>query len=143
VEWATGAIVLGRTSQAGDVAVNPLAFGFSIPDTRAPAIRKVRVYELDERGLEQESQTITPAKLRDGNYAVNDTVIVTHRRIGLALKSYDRQNAMPNWNGIFGGDLYADSTLIFNFRFARTDAKGYRRAVRFFKRGAAAGCKAG
>jgi hypothetical protein len=105
--------------QAGDVAVNPLAFGFSIPDTRAPAIRKLRVYELDERGLERASQTITPTALRGGDYAVNDTVIVAHRRIGLALKSYDRQNAMPNWNGIFGGDLYADSTLVFDFRFAR------------------------
>lgn len=105
--------------QAGDVAMNPLAFGFSIPDTRAPEIRKLRVYELDERGLETGSQTITPVALRGGDYAVNDTVIVTSRRIGLALKSYDRQNAMPNWNGIFGGDLYADSTLIFDFRFAR------------------------
>lgn len=105
--------------QAGDVAVNPLAFGFSIPDTRAPAIRKLRVYELDERGLERGSQTITPTALRDGDYRVNDTVVVASRRIGLALKSYDRQNAMPNWNGIFGGDLYADSTLIFEFRFAR------------------------
>ena len=105
--------------QTGDVAVNPLAFGFSVPDTRAPAIRKLRVYELDEQGLEQDSKTITPTLLRGGNYTVNDTVVVAHRRIGLALKSYDRQNAMPNWNGIFGGDLYADSTLIFNFRFAR------------------------
>ncbi len=105
--------------QAGDVAINPLAFGFSIPDTRSPAIRKLRVYSLNEQGLEQESQTITPTLLRGGNYAVSDTVVVAHRRIGLALKSYDRQNAMPNWNGIFGGDLYADTTLVFNFRFAR------------------------
>ncbi|WP_187270907.1 M23 family metallopeptidase [Neolewinella aurantiaca] len=105
--------------QAGDVALNPLAFGFSIPDTRAPAIRKLRVYELDDRGLETGSRTITPQTLRSGNYQVDDTLVVTSRRIGLALKSYDRQNAMPNWNGIFGGNLYADSTLIFEFRFAR------------------------
>lgn len=105
--------------QAGDVAINPLAFGFSIPDTHAPAIRKLRVYELDERGLEQRSQTITPTGLRGGNYALRDTVFVASRRIGIGVKSYDRQNAMPNWNGIFGGDLYADSTLIFDFRFAR------------------------
>ena len=105
--------------QAGDVAVNPLAFGFTVPDTRAPAIRKLRVYELDERGLERGSQTISPTALRGGNYAVRDTVVVARRRIGLGLKSYDRQNAMPNWNGIFGGDLLADSTLVFRFRFAR------------------------
>lgn len=105
--------------QEGDVAVNPLAFGFSIPDTRAPAIRKLRVYELDDRGLERGSQTITPTALRGGGYAVKDTIVVTRRRIGIGAKSYDRQNAMPNWNGIFGGDLYADSILVFAFRFAR------------------------
>ncbi|MFT5988648.1 MAG: hypothetical protein ACI92C_001606 [Neolewinella sp.] len=105
--------------QAGDVAINPMAFGLSILDTRTPVIRSLRVYELDERGLEIGSQTITPTALYGGDYMMNDTVIVSSRRIGLALKSYDRQNEMPNWNGIFGGDLYADSTLIFEFRFAR------------------------
>jgi hypothetical protein len=39
--------------------------------------------------------------------------------VGLALKTYDRQNAMPNWNGIYGGELYVDTTLIYDFRFDR------------------------
>lgn len=103
----------------GDAPVNPMAFGFSIPDTRPAQIRKLRVYELNDQGLEVNAQTLTPSKIRGGGYVVDDTIFVTHQRVGLALKTYDRQNAMPNWNGIYGGELYVDSTQIYNFRFDR------------------------
>ncbi|MEM9929567.1 MAG: M23 family metallopeptidase [Bacteroidota bacterium] len=103
----------------GDAPVNPLKFGFNIPDTRRPQLRKLRVYELDDRGLETATQTFSLLATRDGNYRIKDTITVGSRRIGLALKTYDRQNAMPNWNGIYGGELYADSTLIYDFRFDR------------------------
>ena len=103
---------------ATDAALNPLAFGFSIPDTRAPQIRNLRVYELDNHGLEHDVQTFKIAERR-GRYSAPDTIVVGSPRVGLALKAYDRQNAMPNWNGIYGGELYADTTRIFDFRFAR------------------------
>lgn len=104
---------------AGDVPVNPLALGFPIPDTRSPQVRNLRVYELDDQGLETATQTFALQADKAGNYALSDTVFVASRRIGLALKAYDRQNAMPNWNGIYGGALYADSSLIYDFRFDR------------------------
>jgi len=101
----------------GDVPVNPMAFGFSIPDTRPAQIRKLRVYELDDQGLEVAARTLTPNAIRGGGYAMRDTIFVSRQRVGLALKTYDRQNAMPNWNGIYGGQLYVDTTLIYDFRF--------------------------
>jgi hypothetical protein len=103
----------------GDAPVNPMAFGFSIPDTRPAQIRNLRVYELDGQGLEVSARTLTPSAARGGGYIVDDTIFVTHQRVGLALKAYDRQNAMPNWNGIYGGELYVDTTQIYNFRFDR------------------------
>lgn len=104
---------------AGDAPLNPLAFGFAIPDTRPPQIRNLRVYELDQHGLETKVQTIGVQELQDGGYAVTDTVVVAAQRIGLALKAYDRQNAMPNWNGIYGGQLLADTNLVYEFSFDR------------------------
>jgi hypothetical protein len=103
----------------GDVPLNPLAFGFSVPDGLPPTIRNLRLYELDEAGLEVSTQTIEPTLQRDGNYVVTDTLIVGQARIGLALKTYDRQDAMPNWNGIYGGRLTADTTAVFDFAFHR------------------------
>ena len=104
---------------AGDVPVNPLAFGFDVPDTRQPQIRKLRVYELDGHGLETATQTFSPELISAGAYRVRDTIVVRRPSVGVALKAYDRQNGMPNWNGIYGGDLVVDSSRVFSFRWDR------------------------
>lgn len=101
----------------GDAPLNPLAFGFPVPDTRSPQIRQLRVYELAENGTEIRSQTPNLINTNTATYSVADTVIVASNLVGFALKTYDRQNGMPNWNGIYGGALYADSTLVFDFRW--------------------------
>lgn len=104
---------------AGDAPVNPMAFGFSIPDTRPAQIRNLRVYELDDQGLEISARTLNPTEVRGGGYRMDDTIFVAHQRVGLALKTYDQQNSMPNWNGIYGGQLFVDTALIYDFRFDR------------------------
>lgn len=48
-----------------------------------------------------------------------DTVYVGTPVLSFGVKAYDRQNAMPNWNGIYGGELLVDSTEWFAFRFDR------------------------
>lgn len=99
-----------------DAPLNPLAFGFSVPDTRPPRIRQLRIYELTEDGHERTSRTLTP--LREGNtYRIRDTLTVNSSRVGFALKTYDQQNGMPNWNGIYGGELLVDSLPLFTFRW--------------------------
>lgn len=106
--------------QAGDVAINPLAFGFDIADTRQPAIRKLRVYGYgreDDQAVWQ--RDFTPERVREGEYIVRDTIRMGTPLIDFALKAYDRQNAMPNWNGIYGGELLVDSTVWFDFAFDR------------------------
>ncbi|WP_020571707.1 peptidoglycan DD-metalloendopeptidase family protein [Neolewinella persica] len=103
----------------GDAPVNPMAFGFDIADTRPAQIRNLRVYELDDQGLEVKARTLTPEAAPNGRLVLNDTIFVARQRVGLALKAYDQQNALPNWNGIYGGELYVDTTLVYNFRFDR------------------------
>lgn len=100
---------------AADAPLNPLAFGFPVADSRTPQIRRLRVYELAENGLEIRQQTPELIVQKAGNYTLADTVVVTTPLVGLALKTYDRQNGMPNWNGIYGGQLFADTTLVFDF----------------------------
>ena len=111
--------------RAGDVPVNPLAFGFAVADTQPPAIRKVRVYgygmslDSDGTGTESESQTLTPERVAEGRYVIRDTVEVGTPLVDFALKTYDRQDAMPNWNGVYGGALFVDSVRWFRFAFDR------------------------
>ena len=52
----------------GDVPVNPLQFGFRIPDRRSPQIRKIRVYELGPDGQELAATT--------HNFGGRDTLFV-------------------------------------------------------------------
>ena len=97
----------------GDVPLNPLLFGFSVPDRRAPRIQSLRVYELDADGHEITATT----------YAVGrtfpDTLFVNTPDVALGVKAYDRQDAMPNKNGPYRGSLYVDSTFQFGFEHAR------------------------
>ena len=102
-----------------DDALNPLAFGFPVPDHRTPAVRKVRLYVLDEDGNERATRTVTPVVTRDGDYVVPDTLRFGSARLGVGVKTYDRQDGMPNWNGIYAGELYADSARVFDFGFVR------------------------
>lgn len=105
--------------QADDAPLNPLAFGFDVADTRTPQIRNLRVYELDGNGLEVRQTTLTPQRTGQGIYRIEDTILVGTPVIALGLKAYDQQNGMPNWNGIYGGDLRADTTTVFSFRWDR------------------------
>ncbi len=102
-----------------DAPLNPFSLGFPIADTRAPQIRNVRIYELDGSQQEQRTQTLEPTELPNSCYVLADTVVVHSPRIGLSLKAYDRQNALPNWNGIYAGELLADSVLLHHFAFNR------------------------
>jgi murein DD-endopeptidase MepM/ murein hydrolase activator NlpD len=101
-----------------DVPLNPMILGFDIPDTRSPQLRRLRVYELDDRGHELRTQTLTPQSAKDG-YRLKDTVVVHSSRIGLGVKAFDRQNAMPNWNGVYAARLLADTTLVHAFSLDR------------------------
>ncbi len=100
---------------AEDAPMNPLALGFDVADNRTPQIRNLRVYGLNDQGLETSTQTLAPRRLKAGTYIIPDTIVLPTNRAGLALKTYDRQDGMPNWNGIYGGSLFADTTEIFSF----------------------------
>ncbi len=97
---------------AGDAPVNPLAFGFPVADHRAPDLRDVRIYELDGQRLEVGATTLPVSKLPD-------TVFVSTPRIAVGLKAYDRQDGLPNNNGIYAARLLTDTTLLFRFAFDR------------------------
>ena len=99
---------------ATDAPLNPMSLGFTIPDTRSPQLRKLRVYALDDKDRSVEALEYD---LLDGS--LPDTIRVSSNRIGLGIKAYDRQNAMPNWNGIYGAELRVDGQQTFAFTYDR------------------------
>ncbi len=99
---------------ATDAPGNPMSLGFTIPDTRSPQLRKLRVYEFSNDGNPPVGTTYD---LLDGS--LPDTIRVNNPRIGFGLKAFDRQNAMPNWNGLYAGRMLVDSMEAFAFVYDR------------------------
>ena len=97
-----------------DAPLNPLALGFAVADTRPPQLRKLRVYALGDRDA---PVAITEYALSDGD--LPDTIRVASGRVGLGLSAFDRQNAMPNRNGIYAASVTVAGRQTFAFRYDR------------------------
>lgn len=101
-----------------DAPMNPLLFDLDIADTRRPDLRRLRIYELTSDGRTKRAQEVNLQATSNGVYVpASGQVSVGSSRIGLAIKAYDRQNAMPNYNGIYRAELWQDSTLLHAFQF--------------------------
>ncbi|PHI20534.1 hypothetical protein CEQ90_07215 [Lewinellaceae bacterium SD302] len=104
-------------SQINDAALNPLNFGIEVKDTRPPQLRKLKVYERDVNGKVIAEQILSLRSQGKGRYDLQDTLVVNSKRVDFALKAYDRQDAMPNYNGPYGMRLVRDSSPVYAFRF--------------------------
>ncbi|NJB87451.1 murein DD-endopeptidase MepM/ murein hydrolase activator NlpD [Lewinella marina] len=99
---------------ATDAQLNPLSLGYAVADTRTPQLRNLRVYTWQEGGEDPTAKSYDLIRKE-----LPDTLVVDATRIGFGLKAYDRQNSMPNWNGIYRATLCTDSTEVFSFDFDR------------------------
>ena len=99
--------------------INPLLFGFDVPDTRAPKMHQIRVYELDDqnRTLQAKSYDLRGQK---GVYRVpGDTIRSSSKNLGIALKVYDHMDGVRNWNGIYAIELFKEDSLWHSFKVER------------------------
>ena len=99
--------------------LNPLRLGFRVPDTRDPVVSSIRFDVMRADGTVAETLTYPVS-----NGRLPDTVYVSQPHVGLAFQAIDRQNAMPNRNGIYRASLRADSAEVFAFQY---DSIPYRK----------------
>ncbi len=104
-----------------DEALNPLLFGIRVADTKAPDIREVLLYEMDESGRKVGEQNLKLWAGGPNRKRVADTVYTSAPLVGLELKAYDKQDKLNNWNGIYSVRLFADrdSVARFGYRFSK------------------------
>lgn len=100
--------------QDTDAQLNPLVLGFPVPDTRRPNLRKLRVYSWGLDGHPTASQTFDLERA-----ALPDTVRVTEPRLAFGFQAFDRQNGMPNRNGVYQARLQVDTATAFAVTFDR------------------------
>ncbi len=115
-----------RSTQTEET-INPLLFGYDVPDHIKPIISKLVAYPLNDTS--QINQSNLPVAvhfktLPDGNYLANN--ITAYGLIGFGISTSDRQDAAFNKNGNYDLSLTKNDTLTFHHsinRFAFPETK--------------------
>jgi hypothetical protein len=86
---------------ATEKPLNPLLFGFDIPDTRAPEVYKIAIYDRG-KSLYEQQPIILPVKMVNGQYVPTQSVVkIKANQAGVALQAIDRMSNSANANGIY------------------------------------------
>jgi hypothetical protein len=96
-----------------DKCLNPLLFGFNIPDNVPPDVYKIAVYNRDLSMYEQ-SPLIIPVKKTAQGY-ITLPVMLNFDKVVVAVQATDRMTAVPNNNGIFMATLFEHDKALGGF----------------------------
>lgn len=98
-----------------DKVLNPLLFGFPIPDNIPPDILRLAVYDRRISTYEQ-SPSIYPLKKVNGVYVpVSGTISLPYDKVSFAITAYDRYTGSTNQNGIFRAELFDNNDPVIGF----------------------------
>ena len=103
---------------------NPLIYGFDLPDTRAPELRKVKAFAVNEQGYLVPGRSVEKPVIatKNGYVLSGDTLKVVSSfsssfgGVGLAFDIIDRLNGAENLCGLYGTFLIVDGDTVFGQR---------------------------
>lgn len=97
--------------------INPLNFGLPVADHRAPVMKRLRLYAIDERGGPSPVEDRLARAHGPGFYRLpgSDTLYTRAALTGLGLEVFDQQDAASNQNGIYTLKLFQGDSLLFFF----------------------------
>ena len=96
--------------------INPLLFGFGLPDNLPPTMDGLKVYLLDDKKEIVGTRYISLVKKSATEYGVaGDTLDVNAPNVAFGLRTNDAHSKESGENGIFSLDLTADETPIYKF----------------------------
>ncbi len=104
-----------------DKVYNPLRFGFNLPDTVKPVVKRLAIYDRNKSVFEQTPMFVTLVK-KGPHYYAKDTITVKTDCASIGIGAYDQINGTPNQNGIFSAALFDNNQMLCNFRL---DSIGY------------------
>jgi Peptidase family M23 len=99
-----------------DKPLNPLLFGFNVPDNLPPSVQQLKAYYFNDKKEVIDTKILYPIKKTDGTFGIlGDTLKAASAYIGFALKTYDRDNGKNGENGIYRLELRENETPIYSF----------------------------
>lgn len=85
----------------GQVPVNPLHFGYRVPDKKSPVIQNLIVYEFDQMGNLLKTGVYKPKYKSSGEYILPVNLKLTAASVAFGIRAYDTQDETTNANGIY------------------------------------------
>jgi hypothetical protein len=98
--------------------LNPLLFGFNIPDQVTPDLKNLAIYDRNQSIYEQ-APRIVPLAKKSNVYAPSSVIKLSTDKISIAIHATDRMTGVPNANGIFKVAVFEGSKQIGGFRIDR------------------------
>ena len=96
--------------------INPLLFGFEVPDQRHPELYNLEVYEFDEEELVS-SYTKKLLQNGSGQYSLaGSNLIEVNHKPAFGVTTYDRLDGAPNRNGIYQIKLWIGDELYYDYK---------------------------
>lgn len=102
--------------EESEVTVNPLLFGFDIPDNVPPVFRSVYVYPLGDKSYVNGSQNMKKLLVTGGkgNYRLKiPEKIEAYGTFGFGIDVFDQQSGLANPNGVYSVLVKVDGILVY------------------------------
>ena len=103
-----------------EVAVNPLLFGFNVPDNVPPRLEDLKVYLMDDKKDVIAKKSYSAKRKSMGVYKIEyDTVDVAAPYVGFAIQATDIQSGNSGENGIYTLELKVNDTVVYQYKADR------------------------
>ena len=99
---------------ASEKCLNPLLFGFSIPDNVPPDLTRLAIFDRNQSTYEQAPAVYSLVK-KGTIYQTAGTIKVNTDKIVIAIQATDRMSGVPNPNGIFSVSLFEGNRQLGGF----------------------------
>ncbi|MFN8242606.1 MAG: M23 family metallopeptidase [Ferruginibacter sp.] len=99
-----------------DKVLNPLLFGFPLPDNIPPDISRLALYDRCISTYEQTPKFVPLKKTKEGYSTVPDLLTINTDKVSFAIGATDRYNGSSNANGIFEARLFDNERPVIYFR---------------------------
>jgi hypothetical protein len=98
--------------------LNPLLFGFNIPDQVPPDLKNLAIYDRNQSVYEQ-APRIVPLTKKSNVYSPSSVIKMSTDKVSIAIHATDRMTGVPNANGIFKVAVFEGGKQIGGFRIDR------------------------
>ena len=101
---------------ADDVNLNPMLFGFPLPDNTPPVFIRLALYDRNKSTYEQSPRIIPVTRNAAGFISAPATVISSGSKVSFAITAYDTHTGSSNANGIYEAMIYDNGRPVAAFQ---------------------------